>query len=222
VLCEATNMRQSVDEVVFGNPSFEQITLVQSATEFDFLLPDIFNTPCPINTSTMVQDELQVLVQYQKEFQHLTESKTKRFAYYDHNLANTVINFLRNYELDATELVNEIINWTKPFLLKIKYKYQRPRPYQLACYYKTSLFPRRSASADTPAYPSGHTFQMHLIQETIGSMYPQVYADLTKLTKEVNEQRLYYGLHFPSDVDFAKQCADKVLKSKIWTTKYNI
>jgi hypothetical protein len=124
--------------------------------------------------------------------------------------------------LDATELVNEIINWTKPFLLKVKYKYQRPRPYQLACYYKTSLFPRKSVSADTPSYPSGHTFQMHLIQETIGSMYPQVYSDLTKLTKEVNEQRLYYGLHFPSDVDFAKQCADKVLKSKTWTTKYNI
>jgi hypothetical protein len=136
-------MKQAVDEVVFGNPSFEEITLVQSTTVFDSLLPDIFNTPCPINTSTMVQDELRVLVEYQKEFKNLTESKTKRFAYYDHNLANAVINFLKNYELDATELVNEIINWTKPFLLKVKYKYQRPRPYQLACYYKTSLFPRK-------------------------------------------------------------------------------
>jgi phenolic acid decarboxylase len=102
-------MKQQVDDVVFGNPSFEQINLVQSATEFDFLLPEIFNTPCPINTSTMVQDELRVLVEYQKEFKSLTESKIKRFEYYDRNLVNAVINFLRNYEIDATELVNEIV-----------------------------------------------------------------------------------------------------------------
>ena len=215
-------MKQQVDDVVFGNPSFEQINLVQRATEFDFLLPEIFNTPCPINTSTMVQDELRVLVEYQKEFKSLTESKIKRFEYYDRNLVNAVINFLRNYEIDATELVNEIVNVTKPFLLKIKYKYQRPRPYQLAYYYKSSLFPHKSVSADSPSFPAGHTFQITLIQETIGSIYPQVYADLCKLTKETNEQRLYYGLHFPSDIDFAKQCAEAVIKTKVWTAKYKI
>jgi len=98
-------MKQAVDEVVFGNPSFEQITLVQSATEFDFLLPEIFKTVCPINTSTLVQDELKVLVEYQKDFKSLTESKIKRFTYYDYNLSNVVINFLKNYEIDATEMV---------------------------------------------------------------------------------------------------------------------
>jgi hypothetical protein len=215
-------MKQAVDEVVFGNPSFEQITLVQSATEFDFLLPEIFKTVCPINTSTLVQDELKVLVEYQKDFKSLSESKIKRFTYYDYNLSNVVINFLKNYEIDATEMVEEIINMTKPLLLKIKYKYQRPRPYQLAYYYKDSLFPRKSSSADTPSFPSGHTFQMNLIQETIGSIYPNTYADLCKLTNEINEQRLYYGLHYASDLDFAKECAELIVKTKIWTSKFQI
>lgn len=215
-------MKAVVDEVAYGNPSFEQITLVQSATEFDFILPELFKTPCPLNTSTMVADELKVLVEYQKDFRTLTESKINRFAHYDRSLSNAVINFLKNYDLDAAEMVEEIINITKPLLLKIKYKYQRPRPSQLAFYYKDSLFAHKSVSADTPSFPAGHTFQIHLIQETIGSLYPQTYADLSKLTKEVNEQRLYYGLHFPSDVDFGKQCADAVVKTKIWTSKFQI
>ena len=215
-------MKQIVDEVIFGNPSYEQIPLVQSATDFDFLLPEIFKTVCPINTSTLVQDELKVLVEYQKDFKSLTENKIKRFAYYDHNLSNVVVNFLSNYEIDATEMVEEIINMTKPLLLKIKYKFQRPRPFQLASYYKESLFPRKSNSADSPSFPAGHTFQMNLIQETIGSIYPDTYADLRKLTKEVNEQRLFYGLHFPSDIDFGKECADAVVKTKIWTGKFQI
>ena len=55
-----------------------------------------------------------------------------------------------------------------PLILKLKYKYQRPRPYQLAQYYKLKLFPLRSNSVGTPSFPSGHTIQSQLILGVLG------------------------------------------------------
>jgi hypothetical protein len=61
-----------------------------------------------------------------------------------------------------------------------------------------------------------------MITNTIGSIHPTTYQDLQKLSFEVNEQRLYYGLHYPTDIDFGKYVADVLTTSKEWTTKYKI
>ena len=220
-------MNQAIDVVVYGNPNYLQLPLIQTKTDLDDLLPSIFETNCPKNFSQLVKDELAILQEYQSNFNTLTESTQKRYVLYDKDLAKVVKNSLAlttmpHEEIDLNSLVDEIIEYTKPLLLKIKYKYNRPRPQVLANYYRTSLFPRISVSADTPAFPSGHTFQMELIKETIGALYPQSYRGLSLLADDVNEQRLYYGLHYPSDIDFAKLCAKKILSSKAWTTKYRI
>ncbi len=222
-----TSMNQAIDVVVYGNPNYLQLPLIQTKTDLDDLLPSIFETNCPKNFSQLVKDELAILQEYQSNFNTLTESTQKRYVLYDKDLAKVVKNSLAlttmpHEEIDLNSLVDEIIEYTKPLLLKIKYKYNRPRPQVLANYYRTSLFPRISVSADTPAFPSGHTFQMELIKETIGALYPQSYRGLSLLADDVNEQRLYYGLHYPSDIDFAKLCAKKILSSKAWTTKYRI
>jgi len=220
-------MNQTIDVVVYGNPNYVQLPLMQTKTDLDYLLLSIFETNCPKNYSQSVKDELAILVEYQSNFNTLSDSTQKRFALYDKDLAKVVKNSLAittmpHEEIDLNSLVDEIIDYTKPLLLKIKYKYNRPRPQVLANYYRASLFPKISVSADTPAFPSGHTFQMELIKETIGALYPQTYRGLSLLADDVNEQRLYYGLHFPSDIDFAKLCAQKILSSKAWTTKYRI
>lgn len=216
-------MKQWLDELTYGNPSRDQVEPLSNKSEFDSLLPTIFEKQCPKNSSEMTEDELKVLVEYQKNYSKLPKAVLDRFASYDKDVIGAVILFLskrHNYEM--AELINEMISCTTPFLYKVKYKYQRPRPFQLSQHLKHSVFPMFSVSSDTPSFPSGHAFQMRIITNTIGSIHPTTYQDLKKLSYEVNEQRLYYGLHYPSDIDFGNYVADIITRSKEWTQKYKI
>jgi hypothetical protein len=106
--------------------------------------------------------------------------------------------------------------------MKLKFFYQRPRPYQVAQYYKAKLFPFKSGSAISPSYPSGHSFQARLLTELIGNKYPEHYEFLKSLTHDISMSRMFLGLHFASDIDFAVYCAKAVAQSKEFTSKYGI
>jgi len=216
-------MKQWLDELTYGNPSRDQVEPLSNKSEFDSLLPTIFEKECPKNSSEATEDELKVLVEYQKNYSTLPKSVRDRFASYDKDVIGAVIMFLnKRHGFDMEELIGEMIKSTIPLLYKVKYKYQRPRPYQLSQHLKHSVFPMFSFSSDTPSFPSGHAFQMRIITNTVGSIHPTTYQDLKKLSYEVNEQRLFYGLHYPSDIDFANYMADLLTTSKEWTTKYKI
>jgi len=216
-------MKQWLDELTYGNPSRHQVDALGNPSEFDALLPQIFKTESPKNSSEATQDEIKALIEYQKEFGKLSKAVTDRFISYDRDVIGVVISFIqKRHNFDMEEMINEMVRCTTPLLYKVKYNYQRPRPYQLAQQTKESLFPLFSVSADTPSFPSGHSFQMRMITNTIGSIHPTTYQDLKKLSFEVNEQRLYYGLHYPTDIDFGNYVADILTTSKEWTTKYKI
>jgi len=216
-------MKQWIDELTYGNPSRDQVTALSNSSEFDFLLPQMFKSEMPKNSSEATQDELKTLVTYQKDFSKLPKSVVGRFVSYDRDVIGAVIDFLnKRHNIDMEVIIKEIVTSTLPLIYKIKYNYQRPRPYQLAQYSKDSVFPLFSVSADTPSFPSGHSFQMRMVTNTIGSLYPTTFQDLKKLSFEVNEQRLYYGLHFPSDIDYGNYVADILTTSKEWTAKYKI
>lgn len=216
-------MNQSVEQVVYGNPTREQLELMQRATPYDYLLPKMFETLFPSNISTFVQDEIKTLIEYQKEYNFLSDNVKKRYAAYDYNLSKAINNYVANrYNFDASNVIDEIVRSTLPIILKLKFKYQRPRPFTLAYYYKQSLFPLLTESAVSPSFPSGHAFQATLIQETLGNQYPEIYNDLKKLTSDICEQRLFYGVHYPSDLDNGVMFAKMITQSKEWTQKFNI
>ena len=66
-------------------------------------------------------------------------------------------------------------------------------------------------SALSPSYPSGHTFQAKLVCEVLGNKYVEHNDYLQKLAHDVELSRLYLGLHFQSDNDFALVVAQKLL-----------
>jgi hypothetical protein len=216
-------MKPWLDELTYGNPSRDQIEPLNNPSEFDNLLPRIFEKECPKNSSKATEEELKVLAEYQKGCANLPQSVIDRFVSYDKDVVGTTILFLqKRHKFEMGELINEMIKCTIPLLYKVKYKYQRPRPFQLAEYMDESVYPMFSFTSDTPSFPSGHAFQMRIITNTVGSIHPTTYQDLKKLSYEVNEQRLYYGLHYPSDIEFANHMADLLTTSKEWTTKYKI
>lgn len=216
-------MKQWLEELHFGNPTRAEVELLQQKTAYDYLLPDMFKASYPSNISTTVQDELDVLIEYQKQYRILPKSVKQRYEFYDKNLEQAIANYVYNKcGIDVKDMLQEMFTETIPLILKLKYKFQRPRPYQVAEYYKKSVFPMLTETAINPSYPSGHVMQVAMFVHTFGNIHPRTYNDLKQLQIDVCEQRLFYGVHFPSDCDAAIEFAKIITSSKEWTSKYNI
>ena len=79
-----------------------------------------------------------------------------------------------------------------------------------------------SDSSNSPSYPSGHTLQAHLIKYVVGNLKPDKYEYLERFATDVEYSRLYLGLNYQSDNDFALFCVETITKDKEFKQKYGL
>ena len=214
----------NLDLITYGNPTQVQVALLERETYCDVLFDQLKEYKYPKNSSEATIEELNAIVDALNNL-HGKDAHIKRYKAYDVNLKKSFSEFiLKDVEdkEEITKLINDIYDDVNPLLMKLKYYFQRPRPYQLAEYYKLKLFPYQSHSADTPSFPSGHSFQARIITEVIGNLYPQTYAMMQKIFMDICYSRLYMGLHYQSDIDVGIFCADKVIALKEFKSKYKL
>jgi hypothetical protein len=214
----------NLDSVKYGNPTQEQLPYLTKDSYLNYLFDDLVPFTFPKNSSEATKEELNQLVDY-IEILNKNENHLKWYRIYDRSLKSYFIEGLKKEgvnEEEAIELIFSIMEDTKPLLMKLKYYFQRPRPYQLAEYYKLKLFPFESKSADSPSFPSGHAFQGKLITEVLGNRYPQLYANMLKVFDDICYSRVYMGLHYQSDIDVAIFCAEKVLTDLTFMEKFKL
>ena len=214
----------TIDDITYGNPTIEQLPYLSKKTFVDELFVELSKYTFPKNSSDATKEELNQLVDYTQALQGKNEF-LNRYKTYDRGLISYFEKGLTQSGDDFENLkvlINDVVQDVLPLLIKLKYYFQRPRPYQLAEYYKLKLFPYKSFSADTPSFPSGHTFESKILIEVIGNRYPQIYSYLQSLFEDISYSRLYMGLHYQSDIDVAIFCAEKVLALKEFKIKYNL
>lgn len=212
-----------VDKIVYGNPFDNIIPLLKQECPFDSLLPKLKSHSFPSNSSETTEHELRQLMQFQKSEEQTNEALVNRYIDYDKDLASTFYEFCEDNNIkDGVEIVDKLLKDTRPLIAKLKYFYNRPRPYQIAYYYKAKLVPYASYSAMTPSYPSGHCVQAFLLSEVIGSKYPQYYEPLKFMANDIEKSRMFLGLHFESDCDFARVVVQSILRNKDFTKEYGI
>jgi hypothetical protein len=214
----------NLDLITYGNPTEEQLPYFNKETYLDVLFKELTSFSFPKNSSDSTKEELNQIVDSLKVI-HDRELYLERYKIYDKHLKAYFIDGLTRggqTKEDSVKLINDIIEDTLPLLIKLKYHFQRPRPYQLAQYYKLKLFPFKSASADSPSFPSGHSFQAKLLTEVLGNTFPQTYSFMQDIFEEICYSRLYLGLHYQSDIDVGIFCAEKVLKNKAFIEKFKL
>ena len=93
-------------------------------------------------------------------------------------------------------------------LMKIKYHYNRARPFQYAQHFNMDfpIFP--TVSGHSPSYPSGHTTQALFLAKYLSSIYPNHRKIFMDLANDISFSRIQAGLHFPSDSIFGAQLAN--------------
>jgi len=212
-----------INDLGFGNPTKEHLLFLRSETYLDSLLSELKNYEPSKNDSEEIQQELKVIIEACDNL-YIDPQARDRYKKYDSDFEEYIAEVLSQKipKKDVQDLIQEVHDDITPLLVKLKYTYQRIRPRQLALHYNLPLYPYSSVSADTPSYPSGHAFQSILYCEVLGNKYPQYYNSLKRLAEDISVSRVYMGLHYPSDIEFAKYCAEVVLNHPDFKAKYKI
>lgn len=214
----------NLDDITYGNPNQDQIKYLRTESYCDTLFKDLSTFTFPKNSSEATKEELNYIVDCIQNLQN-REEFIKKFMTYDRFLSKYFADGMIKAGEDAelvTELVKGVVEDTKPLLIKLKFHFQRPRPYQLAQYYKLKLFPFQSITSDSPSFPSGHAFQAKLITEVLGNRFPKSYAFMQDAFLDVSHSRVFMGLHYQSDIDVGIFAAEKILALQEFKQKYKI
>jgi len=208
----------------YGNPSRNFLPYLKKESYLDSLLGELASYPFPSNDGQDVIDEINQLINYTNTLDS-DEVLQKRYKLYDTNFEGYIINVLANVGIDrqeVTDTIKQIHDDVMPFLIKLKYHFQRLRPYQLSHNLNMRLYVFESETANTPSYPSGHTIQSKLYADVLGNKYPRYYKQLQGLAADIAESRLSMGLHYPSDVLFSEYVAEVCLNHPEFKKKYRL
>jgi len=214
----------NLDLITYGNPNLEQVGFLEKESFLDSLFTELSTYTFPKNSSEATKEELNQIVDYLNTLSG-KEEYINRYRMYDSSLRKYFIDGMvkgGENEEEINKLILDILSDITPLLFKLKFHFQRPRPYQLAEYYKLKLFPYKSFSASSPSFPSGHAFEGRIITEIIGNRYPKTYSFMQDVFKDICYSRIYMGLHYESDIDVGIFCAEKVLNNMEFKTKYKL
>ena len=103
---------------------------------------------------------------------------------------------------DLYEELNEIAEQLAVPIMKLKWYYNRARPYQYAEKMGVKFPKFKTKTGNTPAYPSGHTIQAYFLASYLGEQSPQHRGILMDLAKDISFSRIQCGVHFPTDISY--------------------
>ena len=99
----------------------------------------------------------------------------------------------------------------RPIVKKLKYHFNRPRPYQVADDLGIIFVFDDLASAETPSYPSGHTLTAYVLAGTLARMFPDLSEEVYSIAEMIALSRIEAGVHFPSDNFYSMLLSEEIL-----------
>ena len=168
-------------------------------------------TPPPTNDSNETRTEIFKLLAYNNGV-----IDRKMVEKYD-DLIKPFMELIEKYNVDVSEDdLEQIIDEAAKFTLKIKYKYNRPRPYQIADHYGIEDFKRHKLdTANTPSYPSGHAMQGRLVALMLSEKDPYNENQYMEISKEISDSRIMARAHYPTDKVYGEKLADELFEQRI-------
>lgn len=189
-----------IDTLSYGDPTEEDKTVMSRKLE---ILPDIKNpermVPMPVeNSSLETQDDLIAIASLSDE---LSDDEIRMIDEEDIDFVDSsFIPYLEenNIDYDIKE-IDSVFEDIASIVMNVKYRFNRPRPEQLADFYNVEINPREGTTADSPSYPSGHSAQASFLARMLGDKNPKHKVSLMEIGEAVGINRLKGNFHYPSD-----------------------
>ena len=155
--------------------------------------------PPPDNSSHETRSELNWLKNYNDG--EVDESVVKR----GDDIKKVYEEYCKDNKLKyPKEYIKELIKDSGKLIYKLKYKFNRPRPKQVAEFLDIDLPTTTLESMHTPSYPSGHSTQGIFIGKVLSKMHPTHEKKLMEIGKMISHSRLMARAHYPSDSKFGE------------------
>ena len=123
------------------------------------------------------------------------------------------MNLIEKHNTNITKKqLKKIVRESIKFIMELKYKYNRPRPYQIAKFYDIDLNGTQLDSMKTPSFPSGHAIQGYLLGEYLSSIDSRNSNEYLGLGNDIAESRIIAKAHYPSDKEYGKKVAKALFK----------
>ena len=91
---------------------------------------------------------------------------------------------------------------TRGKIILYKRIFNRARPAQVA---PEKLNALTSMTGNNPSYPSGHAYQSFYTAKLLSKWEPARKKEWNEIAERVAYLRVYMGIHYPSDVEFARR-----------------
>ena len=116
-----------------------------------------------------------------------------------------------NYNVNyPKELVNELLKSSAGIILDLKYRYNRPRPKQLAKEYGMKIGGLKLESMFSPSYPSGHSTQSKIVGEILVEVTKDV--EYRNIAEKISISRNVGRVHFPSDSKLGEKLGEDLFE----------
>ena len=159
----------------------------------NIILPTILP---PENDSGKTMNEIKYLASI-KPNEELTKSGD--------DILENFMPLVEKYGLNVTkEFLQKLIDESGKFVMELKYKFNRPRPYQVAEFYGIDLNGTQLDSMKTPSFPSGHAVQGYLVGEYLARLNNVNAYEFRSKGEEIAQSRIIAKAHYPSDKEYGK------------------
>ena len=216
--------------LVYGNPTSYQVNAINNPNELcsDIFKSGVLNKYYNMPYSAFIQGTGEKIakteLQYMIDLQNVLTEDDKIFM----DICETRVEDVWVKELEGLGIskiekaqLKDFMDITDGILMSLKYHYQRPRPLQLAYVYSMPLYPFLATTANSPAYPSGHSFDAYKIAFLLSKRYPEKAMQLLDIAERITLSRVKGGVHYPSDSILSKMLA-KELTDQGFFDKYLI
>jgi len=196
----------SINSLQYGNPRLEQHFKMLEGSSLDVYIDELKELFPPANNSDQTKQELKLVKDKMKSLSN--SSLRDEYIQIDRDL-RTYIGYVGS-RLGHQEVVgfyDQISLLADSTIYKLKYFFQRPRPYQLASIFDMELYPIESCSSLSPSFPSRSTIKAYLCQ-----LFLQSKGAENSLAETVARSRTALGLHYPSDHQGAFEIVDKLIE----------
>lgn len=208
-----------VNNLTYGNPNAGQDLLVREMGKYDNIVEHFKDKPYPNNDGEYATQELNDILSQMGKLKN--EKVAQLCINFDEDLPGMMVDIAQQCGVqNAQQLMQSVLKDTETIIMKLKFYYNRIRPYQLANIYGISLNPIPTYSGHSPSYPSGHTIQAKVFTDILSFKYPAHQETLHKFADQCAKSRVMLGLHFPSDNIFGLQVAAALVRDERFNAKY--
>ena len=162
--------------------------------------------PPPDNDSNTTLNEINKLAKIEPDKKRVERGDDVKKLFYP------LIKEIKSVDKEHIDL---LIKDSAKYIFKLKYQYNRPRPYQVAEFYDIDLNGTQLDSMKTPSYPSGHAVQGYLVAELLSHMDPKNSFEYRTMGERIAHSRIIAKAHYPSDKKFGKVVADVLFEGLI-------